>query len=114
MAQASDSSMPFARDFGYLAKFFDGLTAHAGTLGAAEGARLKTLIGEERVRWEEIKGLVAGQPLAPASAASAPATSAKPSTVPVAAASAPASEASAPVKRPGTFTVGSLIGQPKR
>lgn len=52
--------MAFDRDLGYLDKFFDNLDAHASTLGDVQGARLKTLVGEERQRWGEIRSLVGG------------------------------------------------------
>ena len=52
--------MAFERDLGYLDKFFDGLDAHAATLGGESGARLKQLIGEERTRWGEIRSLLGG------------------------------------------------------
>jgi hypothetical protein len=48
----------FSRDLGYLDKFFDKLEAHAGTLPSEAGQRLRTLIGEERGRWAEIRQLV--------------------------------------------------------
>lgn len=50
--------MAFERDLGYLDKFFDNLEAHAGTLDGDAGARLAQLVGEERVRWAEIRGLL--------------------------------------------------------
>jgi hypothetical protein len=50
----------FARDLGYLAKFFDNLRRHADSLETNAGARLRTLIDEEVVRWEEIKALIFG------------------------------------------------------
>lgn len=52
--------MAFDRDLGYLDKFFDNLDAHASTLGDVQGARLKTLVGEERQRWGEIRSLLGG------------------------------------------------------
>lgn len=95
---------PFARDLGYLDQFFDKLEAHAATLAPAAGARLRTLMGEERARWGEIRGLLAGGP----PAAGAP--EARPSAAP--AAPAPRAAPGTPAARtaePPRITVGSLI-----
>ncbi len=51
---------PFARDLGYLAKFFDSLRTHAGTLDSVAAQRLLSLLDEEAARWDEIKRLLAG------------------------------------------------------
>jgi hypothetical protein len=88
----------FARDLGYLDKFFDKIDAHAATLDAAAGARLRALVLEERARWGEIRGLISGEPVkASAPASQVPATPVGPATV----------------SRPRPqFTVGSLIAKP--
>jgi len=91
----------FARDLGYLDGFFDKLEAHAATLGPAESARLKILMGEERKRWTEIRALIAGGKAAP-QAAGAPGVAAPPAAAPARAVS---------YARPGPLTVGSLIGR---
>lgn len=91
---------PFARDLGYLDQFFDKLEAHAATLAPAAGARLRTLMGEERARWGEIRGLLAGGP--PAAGA--------PEARPSAAHAAPApGTPAARTAEPPRITVGSLI-----
>jgi hypothetical protein len=103
----------FARDLGYLDKFFTNLTAHADTLPAAQGERLKQLIAEEVVRWKEIRQLIAGQGGAPAAAAPKPAApAAPPAPAPSPAPTAIAPQGKAPVKL--SLTVGSLLGQPKK
>jgi hypothetical protein len=105
----------FARDLGYLDKFFANLTAHADTLPAAQGERLKQLMAEEVVRWKEIRQLIAGQGGAPAAAApkpAAPAAPPAPAPSPSAAPLANAPQGKAPVKL--SLTVGSLLGQPKK
>jgi hypothetical protein len=121
----------FARDLGYLDKFFANLTAHADTLPAAQGARLKQLMGEEVVRWREIRQLIAGQGGTPAQNPVATTTAPKgpqrgpegpePLRVPSPApAPAPSPTVSAPAsgndseKVRVNFTVGSLLGQPKK
>lgn len=103
---------PFARDLGYLDTFFDKLEAHATALSPAAGARLRVLMSEERARWGEIRGLLAGG----APAAGAPATRASeagpsqggPSQVrpPADARPTPSTPARA---EPPRITVGSLI-----
>jgi hypothetical protein len=81
----------FARDLGYLDKFFDKIEAHAASLDATRGARLRALVAEERTRWAEIRGLIGG------------------TTSVGARAEAPAPEkALAPAPKPA-LTVGSLI-----
>lgn len=111
-----ESSSAFQRDLGYLDAFFDKLEAHASTLGAAEGERLRTLIGEERTRWVEIRALVAGQPVKPVqvpvpAAQTAPAVGKveTPKVEGPRAAAIPATPAAPPGGRvPRAFTVGSL------
>lgn len=71
MPQTNDAD--FARDLGYLDKFFDKLDAAAKELGDARGSRLSTLVEEERARWAEIKSILAG-----AAAATAPSSSSQP------------------------------------
>lgn len=112
---ANETGAQFARDLGYLDKFFTNLTAHADTLPAAQGARLKQLIGEEVVRWKEIRQLIAGQGgAAPAPATTAsPAPAPAPSPAPTPAAAAPASSGKGELIKVD-FTVGSLLGQPKK
>ena len=89
----------FARDLGYLAKFFDSLRRHADTLAPDAGDRLRTLIGEEEIRWEEIKALVAGGSPGGNSSVN-PTTASEP-------AGNPEPEAT---YLPNPLTVGSLIG----
>lgn len=95
----------FARDLGYLDKFFDALDSHAGTLEAASGARLRTLLGEERTRWQEIRALVGGAP------AAAPIGSG--SDKDLGARAPPAAQGPVPAAGPRSFTVGSLRGRNK-
>lgn len=106
-----ESSSAFQRDLGYLDAFFDKLEAHASTLGSAEGARLRALVGEERTRWVEIRALVAGQPVKPAQVP-VPAAQTAPAVGKVEgprAAAIPATPAAPPGGRvPRAFTVGSL------
>jgi hypothetical protein len=52
--------MAFEKDLGYLDKFFDALEEHSAGLDDRSGARLVALLGEERVRWQEIRSLLAG------------------------------------------------------
>lgn len=91
---------PFARDLGYLGGFFDKLEEHAATLEATAGERLRTLIAEERRRWDEIIALL-GNPQA-----SRP----NPSPEPRPEAPAPAPEAAPAPRLPAdrSFTVGPL------
>lgn len=103
----------FARDLGYLDKFFANLTAHADTLPAAQGARLKQLMGEEVVRWKEIRQLIAGQGGAPATHSVATTAAPAPAPAPSPTVSAPASGNDSEKVRVN-FTVGSLLGQPKK
>lgn len=132
MANETDAQ-PFARDLGYLDKFFVNLDAHAGTLPASQGDRLRALIAEEVSRWEEIRGLLSpaaapvetatGAPAeeieAPAPKPEKPLLSQRP-VAPVPPPPAPAPRPSgAPTNRPEAkpipgFTVGSLYGQPKK
>ncbi len=58
----------FAKDLGYLAKFFDKLEAHASQVPAEHQKRYRTLIAEERTRWQEITAILSGAP-APAAVA---------------------------------------------
>lgn len=94
---------PFARDLGYLEKFLGALEAHATSLPEPEGARLASLLREERARWEEIGALLGGQ-AAPGQEADseAPPASASPARM---APAAPTQE----LPRP-RWTVGSLLG----
>ena len=55
-----DGNETFAKDLGYLDKFFDKIEAHAGSLSDDAGARLRMLMSEERDRWSEIRALCAG------------------------------------------------------
>lgn len=108
---ANDTGAAFARDLGYLDKFFVNLTAHADTLPAAQGDRLKALIADELVRWKEIRQLIGGQGGgAPAKPVAAPMAQ-RPAPAPMPMAIAPAAEK--PVAKPA-LTVGSLLGQPKK
>ena len=59
MATSDDAAI--ARDLGYLEKFFDKLEAHADEQAPAAGERLRELMGQERQRWQEIRGLIAGE-----------------------------------------------------
>lgn len=123
MAKASDGKAgegggaPFARDLGYLDRFFDALEAHAGTLADGPGARLRTLIGEERTRWQEIRGLIGAGPMtAPASPSAKPPARQLAKTAPVvgrpARSANPDSPDLAPPPRVGSrFTVGPLRGR---
>lgn len=103
MAQKSTDG--FARDLGYLDAFFDKLEAHGASMGGAGGDRLRTLVGEERRRWAEIKSLLAGG--APQAAGPTPAARTN-SDLASARGGAPA----APAGRgsPSNLTVGSLRG----
>jgi hypothetical protein len=99
----------FARDFGYLDKFFVSLTAHADTLPPAAGARLKQIIGEEASRWNEVRSLLSGGAVV-VPTASAASNNAPPPQVVVPSPSA----APVPSGKPApALTVGSLMGQPK-
>jgi hypothetical protein len=103
----------FERDLGYLTRFFDKLEAHAGTLAPEAGARLATLVGEERERWREITRLVGGPArtdAAPAANTAAPSSAtAGPSPGAAATGAEPrATAARAPTR--GALTVGSLFG----
>ena len=100
-----EGASAFARDLGYLDKFFANLTAHADTLAPASGARLKQLMAEEVERWQEIRRLIAGG--APSAAPVAPPAAPAPAVVAPAAAPAPSNP------RPG-LTVGSLIDRGPR
>lgn len=112
MANETDSAA-FARDLGYLDKFFANLNTHAATLPPAQGARLKQLVGEEVVRWQEIRQLITGQAVAAPTQASMATTQAPaPAPAPSPTASLPAAS-SGPQKVRVTYTVGSLLGQPK-
>jgi hypothetical protein len=62
----------FARDLGYLDKFFAAIDGHAATLGGDRGARLTALIAEERNRWAEIRSLLAGEAVAPSRGPASP------------------------------------------
>lgn len=111
---ANDTGAAFARDLGYLDKFFVSLTAHADTLPAAQGDRLKALIADEVVRWKEIRQLIGGQGNAPAPAPAKPMAAPmpqRPAPAPMPMAIAPAAEK--PAVKPA-LTVGSLLGQPKK
>lgn len=107
--------MAFEKDLGYLDKFFDNIEEHAASLDDTSGARLVSLIGEERVRWGEIRSLLAGG-AAPApekaeettaTEGEGPGSGAELDVGVSAKAAAPASTAE-PVR--ATFTVGSLRG----
>lgn len=99
--------MAFERDLGYLDKFFDNLEAHATTLGGDAGARLRQLIGEERARWVEIRGLIN----APAAAdKGAKAAAPKPTEAPATTQTGDVTAAATRVPSAG-FTVGSLRGR---
>jgi ABC-type uncharacterized transport system involved in gliding motility auxiliary subunit len=106
----------FARDLGYLDKFFTNLNAHADTLAPAQGQRLKQLMAEEVVRWKEIRQLIAGQGgEVPAQTSVATTTAKPPAPAPSPVAAVPAE----PQPRKSemqqvSFTVGSLLGQPKK
>jgi len=99
----------FARDFGYLDKFFVSLTAHADTLPPAAGARLKQIMREEASRWNEVRSLLSGGAVV-VPTASAASNHAPPPAVEVPAPAAPPASTS---KHPPALTVGSLMGQPK-
>ena len=93
----------FSRDLGYLDKFLQGLRAHAATLKAPAGSRLVALMDEQDRAWAEIRGILAGDPGAIASAPAAPGSE-SPREEADRGVTAPASES--PTKR---LTVGSLI-----
>ena len=93
----------FARDLGYLDKFFDKLEQHAASLPPASGARLKALMGEERTRWSEIRSIIAGK--APANPAVVVASAPTQST------SGPAPGAMTSARARPQFTVGPLINK---
>ena len=95
----------FARDLGYLDAFFDKLEAHGASMGGASGDRLRTLIGEERRRWTEIRSLLAGGNPAPAAP---PRARTESDVTPSRNAAAPAGDG-----RP-TLTVGSLRSMRER
>ncbi len=113
--------MAFERDLGYLDKFFDGLDAHAATLGGESGARLKQLVGEERVRWGEIRSLLGGSSSGDGKAAkpkvAVPSTAGEQVAVPAALTAGAPSGAKGDVTAAATrlpvsgFTVGSLRGR---
>ncbi len=106
----------FARDLGYLDQFFGKLEAHAATLSPTAGARLRTLIGEERARWTEIKALVGGAEPPGAARTSGVAPHVAPPTAAEVAARlpAPARPVVVPRKSEATsLTVGSLIERPR-
>ncbi|MFO0724404.1 MAG: hypothetical protein U1E65_11510 [Myxococcota bacterium] len=84
----------FDRDLGYLDLFLKKLEAHAATLDAGRRAELGRLLGEERARWSQIRGILGGA--APVASNSAATTTAP----------APSDPEDRP--RP-SFTVGSLI-----
>jgi hypothetical protein len=114
---AQETGAAFARDLGYLDKFFGSLTAHAATLPQAQGDRLKQLIAEEVVRWKEIRQLIEGQGApAPLPTAAPSATQPmRPTAMPVVTPMPPtpvSTSAQPPV--PVGLTVGSLLGQPKK
>lgn len=104
-APADDS---FARDLGYLDKFFDKIEAHAASVGGASGARLKELMGEERARWREIRGLLGGG----APAARGPSAAAPPASSLSTGPADPAASPSATGRATRRLTVGSLIRRP--
>lgn len=98
----------FARDLGYLDPFLAKLEAHAATLSPAAGARLRTLMGEERARWAEIKALLGGA--APTTTPSGGTTAGPPSAA--VRAPSPASVAGVTPRKSEmtpSLTVGSLI-----
>jgi hypothetical protein len=113
----------FARDLGYLDKFFTNLNAHADTLAPAQGQRLKQLMAEEVVRWKEIRQLIAGQGGAvPAQTSVATTTALPKASLAQPPAPAPSPVAAVPAEpqprksemQQVSFTVGSLLGQPKK
>ena len=59
MAEDNDA---FAKDLAYLDKFFDKIESHSASLAPDAGARLKSLIADERGHWAEIRKLCAGEP----------------------------------------------------
>lgn len=97
----------FARDLGYLDAFFDKLDAHGATLGGASGARLRTLVGEERRRWSEIRALLSG-----VDTTSASRPTPKANTESDVAASRPAADSD--LQPRASFTVGSLRSMRER
>lgn len=104
----------FARDLGYLDKFFVNINAHASTLPAADAARLKQLMAEEIQRWAEIKGLLgAGPRVAGAPAAASKADEVVPTPNPTVSNSATIPTPKPAKERP-SWTVGGLLGQPKK
>jgi hypothetical protein len=113
---ATESS--FARDLGYLDKFFVNISTYANQLPAADQARLKQLMTEETQRWAEIRGLLgAGPRVAPASSQGAPVARPvdsespvpQPTVTPMATIPTPK-----PAKERPQWTVGGLFGQPKK
>jgi hypothetical protein len=100
---ATPKTAGFERDFGYLFPFLDKLVAAARAMPAGPGrTRLEQLLGEERGRWEEMRGLLAGK----APARSAAAVKSAPRAPPlVTSANANAARTRPPAS---TLTVGSL------
>lgn len=106
--QGGFDAAAFARDLGYLDKFFDKLEQHAGSLAPASGARLKALIGEERTRWGEIRSIIGGG--APAS--TTPPSSASSTAGTPGAPRGPQPAAMSIARARPQFTVGPLINKP--
>lgn len=79
----------FARDLGYLDKFFDKLEAHGQGQPAPHGPALVEAVRHQRAEWAEIKGLLEGRTSAPSAA-----------PVPRSAPAAPAPRAAAPQTAP--------------
>ena len=104
----------FARDFGYLDKFFVNISAYADTLPAADGQRLKQLMAEETQRWAEIRGLLGVGPRVAAKAVpvkGADEDVAPPKPTVSSSATIPTPK---PAKERPSWTVGGLLGQPKK
>lgn len=99
---------PFARDLGYLDTFFDKLEAHATALSPAAGARLRVLMSEERARWGEIRGLLAGGAPAAGAPAAGPTSETRPSQARPPEGARPVTSTPARAEPP-RITVGSLI-----
>lgn len=61
MAGDTDGFARFARDFGYLEKFLQAITAHAANAPGPAGERLRELLEGEGERWSEVRAVLEGR-----------------------------------------------------
>lgn len=116
----STEGAPFARDFGYLAKFLVAVEEHAASVGGARGDRLRELLAGEVERFAEIRSLLSGaEPATGPTVEREDAPSTAGDLEPSGSASSPlpspaASPRSIPPAVGRELTVGSLLGDRRR